>query len=603
MQDSFDRLDTGHWSYWTGNIVQGGAPTYTFLPSNVFVSAGSLVMRATRDVSRTPAYQSGGIYHARLFKYGRFSARVRMTGTQGMIPALWLVGYAPSCGEIDIFEAGGLASYDPRKVHSQHYYYDDPSNCSSARGQVGITSSEWTGTDDYSASFHIFSMQWSPTEITYSVDGSQKFSSSYRVPGVAMRLNMETNLEPVAQSGIGNIISSASAFPSDFLVDWVKVEQWAPPACGATGDQTGNLRNAEGQCARSLAASFNGDVNGDAVLYNPSTGAAAVALGSPAPSGMTVIPLSSSWAAGSKVMTGDFNGDGFSDVAVYGSDGSLTLYYGQGDGSLRLSSAGVDRWNPGQHLFSGDFNGDGLSDLLVYDDETGAVEIRYGQSADGLRFAPSSQGYWVPGETIAIGDFNGDRRDDVFLYSATGAVAIVYGQDADGLRAAPASESTFSLGWQVHVGDFDGDNRADLLLYNPSTGDVEIRYGQDADGLRFAPGTRTTWNTGHVLRVGDFNGDGADDVLIYGLDGSSEIRYGMTHQDGLRFAPMSQVAWSQGHRLSVGDFDGDGRSDVLIQSTDNSVEIRYGQPSDGLRFAPSTQTRWNAGWTIISGRQ
>ncbi len=196
---------------------------------------------------------------------------------------------------------------------------------------------------------------------------------------------------------------------------------------------------------------------------------------------------------------------------------------------------------------SGDFNGDGFDDLAVgvpWEDiggkkDAGAVSVLYG-SAGGL--SATGDQFWhqgtsgVPGEpeqndrlgwALAAGDFNGDGRDDLAMgapyegitkseknpvtgqvnryeENEAGYVVVLYGTPT-GLSAAKSqgwhqkkdgvkgnAEFRDHFGWALAAGDFNGDGRDDLAVgvpgedqegagvRPPNTGAVEVLYGRSS---------------------------------------------------------------------------------------------------------------------------
>src|SRR5262249_13748616 len=110
------------------------------------------------------------------------------------------------------------------------------------------------------------------------------------------------------------------------------------------------------------------------------------------------------------VGSGDFDGDGISDLAAVTGDG-LSVLPGTGDGSFRPARRTTDRNNPAAAVV-GDFDGDGLADLATAERGVppgfvGSVGVYLGNGDGTLRFAHS---YGMPTSTYAIasGDFNGD---------------------------------------------------------------------------------------------------------------------------------------------------------------------------------------------------
>ena len=127
------------------------------------------------------------------------------------------------------------------------------------------------------------------------------------------------------------------------------------------------------------------------------------------------------------VGTGDFNDDGQSDILWQNTSGQVAIW--EMDGTNQI--AGGSQWvgaNPGpdwKTVGTGDFNGDGKSDIL-FQNTNGQVAI---WEMDGTNpIAGGSQ--WVganPGpdwKVVGTGDFNGDGKSDILFQNTDGQAAI-----------------------------------------------------------------------------------------------------------------------------------------------------------------------------------
>ncbi len=253
---------------------------------------------------------------------------------------------------------------------------------------------------------------------------------------------------------------------------------------------------------------FNGDGRADLLWRNPTTGEITNWIGQANGSFVgndanfyTTIPTS--WQV---VGTGDFNGDGRDDLLWRnGSTGQITDWLAQANGSFvgndanALGTIGTS-W---QVAGTGDFNGDGRSDIL-WRDNTGAVTNSLGQSNGG--FASNAANFWTTIPTswqiAGTGDFNGDGRADILWRNpTTGEITNWLGQANGSFVGNDANfYTTIPTSWQVEgIGDFNGDGRDDLLWRNGSTGQTTdwlaqpngSFVGNDANAL----GTiGTTWH-------------------------------------------------------------------------------------------------------------
>jgi beta-glucanase (GH16 family) len=149
---------------------------------------GNLVLEARREVtpgttcpkdpvsdSTTCQYTSARLntYGSFSFTYGRVEARIKVSATQGLWPAFWLLGedlYTgqaawPACGEIDVMEHVGRTPNEiSSTLHGPAYH--------SANG-IGAP---YRADVDLAAGFHVYAVDWRPDRITFSVDGNDFFT-------------------------------------------------------------------------------------------------------------------------------------------------------------------------------------------------------------------------------------------------------------------------------------------------------------------------------------------------------------------------------------------------------------------------------------------
>jgi hypothetical protein len=280
----------------------------------------------------------------------------------------------------------------------------------------------------------------------------------------------------------------------------------------------------------------------------------------------------------------DLGGDGRADIVwrktAEGVDkGALFLWSMDGTGlaSARYLDPISEDW---QVLFTGDFNGDGKSDVLWRNFGAGAeAGSLYIWMMDGPNVAGGT-GYTAAQANLgwrvdAVGDLDGDGKDDIVWRKAADGVdkgaLFLWTMDGTGLAGAryldPISED-----WRVlFTGDFNGDGKSDVLWRNFGTGaDAGRLFVWLMDGPNVVGGTGYTaaqadlgWR---VDAVGDLDGDGKADIVwrktAAGVDRGAAYLWTMngTGLTGARYLDPIDESWQiQG----LADFNGDGKSDVL----------------------------------------
>jgi FG-GAP-like repeat len=178
---------------------------------------------------------------------------------------------------------------------------------------------------------------------------------------------------------------------------------------------------------------------------------------------------------------------------------------------------------PISRVLTGDFHGDGYDQTcLVLDD--GSLEC-HGISTDRRElWWWFTQGNFVGSNDDAIvGDFDGDRRDDILVYNRSGGAYRMYSVKGDHFFNATPQFSQGNLSGvataniRLRAGDFNGDGRDDIMAVN-SWGQV-LYYTSVFDGANHTFWWAFTTRSGFVsgddqvlnARIDD---NAADDVVL-----------------------------------------------------------------------------------------
>ena len=237
-------VDNTKWHHQTqlptaGGWFNGEQQHYTNLISNSFSNNGDLNIVAKKetftDQGVTKNYTSARLNSKFAFKYGRVDVRAKVPKNQGTWPAIWLLGknviepggyfssaYGtvnwPACGEIDMMEYGIFPSQPENFIQSTLH---TPSSYGGSVNHGGMLASS-----DITDNYHVYSMNWSPFQITFLLDGIAYYTYN---PAVKDANTWPFDKEQflllnIAMGGVaGNI-------PADFnqasmVIDYVRVYQ------------------------------------------------------------------------------------------------------------------------------------------------------------------------------------------------------------------------------------------------------------------------------------------------------------------------------------------------------------------------------------------
>ena len=178
-----ESLDKNNWTPIVGNGCPekcgfGNNELQYYREENMELGDGQLTIHVLQETFGTNQYTSSRIMTKDkfFFLYGRVDIRARLPYSQGLWPALWMMGQNreeagwPECGEIDIMELrGGI----PNKVGSNLHY----ANAQGKHQNAGAKTFE-LDQGNFSDEFHVFSMIWDDQKIEFFVD-DVKFNTAF----------------------------------------------------------------------------------------------------------------------------------------------------------------------------------------------------------------------------------------------------------------------------------------------------------------------------------------------------------------------------------------------------------------------------------------
>ena len=311
-------------------------------------------------------------------------------------------------------------------------------------------------------------------------------------------------------------------------------------------------------------------------------------------------------ALGWDIASGDFNGDGFSDVVIGNnccdSTVGITVLLSNGDGTFQ---PGVNYGSGGTltYVTAGDFNKDGALDIAAVDTSAGTVQIFSGVPSNGVGNGTFTAGTPIAtgdtaAEKIVVADLNGDGWPDLIVASSEGSNFVVLMNDGTGNLVPQTPVTTAFSANDIVAADVNGDGKIDLLLPEPQTGNLAVFLG-NGDGTFQPEQDSFLGNNPIQIAVGDVNGDSIPDVVAtdqdFGLGMGIVVAQGngdgtFTALNATPYSSTIQIPFAgqpYPEYIQMTDLNGDGILDLVY--TNNSygtVGVMFGN-GDGTFSAPA----------------
>ena len=341
------------------------------------------------------------------------------------------------------------------------------------------------------------------------------------------------------------------------------------------------------------------------------------------------------------IVSADFNGDGFPDVALGGtSRASIGIMFHDrfeeldegerfspvreivvGGGPFELAAADVNRdgrvdivvanadlhavtvlLNDATHQFRtvlhtpvsdnprglavADFNRDSIPDIVVTKYLGSTIEVLFG-AGNGTFPTRRSHPAVANSQGVAAADFNHDGWMDAVVVSSTGVVSV-YTMNAGG---ATRRDNARGYGWNVvTTGDFDRNGEIDAAYASTANSVVEVMYRHRNGALTWHGEPMPVAASPRGIETADMNQDGTLDLVVAGRSAGTVtllLRSGAGHA----YSRHDIDAGTGARDVTLVDVTGDGKIEIL---TANEYRNSVTQLANNLNIGPPPGYRFEA---------
>jgi len=229
-------------------------------------------------------------------------------------------------------------------------------------------------------------------------------------------------------------------------------------------------------------------------------------------------------------VSGDFNGDGLTDIGTWNKTNDSWAVSLSEDGNFN----NIQTWNDifGHNNYStnrtfpimGDFNGDSLTDIGLYDNDrtswkfafSDGDSFNYDNSWDIAKFGGGGQ------MRPLTGDFNGDGVTDIGYVDSSGHFCIKLAkEDKSGFKNTAIPYKLTSSNPTIYAGDFNGDGLTDILEFKKGSGNWDVLLSENTTSSQLIDFMQDT----SISVTGDSSGKTYDGNWTSNLYGNHNIHY------------------------------------------------------------------------------
>jgi FG-GAP-like repeat len=295
---------------------------------------------------------------------------------------------------------------------------------------------------------------------------------------------------------------------------------------------------------------------------------------------------------------GDFNGDGFPDIAVSNEmSNTISVFLNDGKGHFSnpiITPVQISALNVGP-IAAGDLNEDGRTDLVLGTSGGSQANIALLSNGDGTFTQQPAISNSFGFLRARLVDLNGDKHLDL-VAGGNGNMAVALG-NGDGtfspmtyLDNGPAPDSYDG----IDVGDVNADGKLDIigLNFTPDAGDIVIFLGNGNGTFQSPISQSSVSSAAGSVSAADFNGDGKLDLLV-GYNPGNVLLFngkgdGTFSQNGgiaTDFSPQGT-----GSSVLAADMNKDSKPDALYANYTSGVFSIFLNSANGLSTPQFTET-------------